>query len=157
MQVINTFITNSFRILKPYIKRAVELLYPPCCPFCDSKLEHMEKQAGICRKCHPKLIYITNNHCMKCGKPLASERSEYCDDCIRHKHDYIQARALLSYQKQTREAMYRFKYHNRREYAGFFAKEMNSVLGRWIRHCKADCLIPIPLYAKKEGERVQSG
>lgn len=135
------------------IGRAVELLYPPCCPFCDEVLEKREANRGICRKCQLRLVYITEKHCMKCGKPLSDEVAEYCYDCSRHRHFYTQARALLSYQGQTRAALYRFKYSNRREYAAFFGEEICRVWGRWIEHCRADYLIPIPMHDRKQRER----
>lgn len=146
-------LSDICRTVVTIFKRAVELLYPPCCPFCDQRLKKWEYQSGVCRKCQNKLVYITDIHCLKCGKPLDNEREEFCRDCCRRSHQYDQARALLSYQGDARSSLYRFKYSNRREYAHFYGKEIARMLGRWIRSCKADYLMPIPLYVKKERER----
>ena len=148
-QDIKTVLLQMMTILK----RAVEELYPPCCPFCDDRLNRMEKEPGVCRKCQKQLVYITDSHCMKCGKPIENERVEYCYDCSRRRHNYEQARALFSYQGSVRGALYRFKMSNRREYGVFFGKEICKILGFWIRNCRADYLIPIPL--TKEKERVR--
>lgn len=144
-----TFFTQIVTILK----RAVEGLYPPCCPFCDNQLKAAEKASGVCRKCQRQLVYITDAHCCKCGKPLENERTEYCYDCSRRRHNYEQARALLSYQGVVRGALYRFKSSNRREYVTFFGNEICKILGFWIRNCQADYLIPIPLTKEKERMR----
>ncbi len=143
-------VINSIRLI---LERAVELLYPPCCPFCDQWLGKLEKQIGICRKCQNELVYITDVHCMKCGKPLSHAREEFCYDCTRRDHQYDQARALLSYQGKTKTSLYRFKNYNRREYARFYGDEIHRMLGTWIKNCHADYLIPIPLFHKKDNER----
>lgn len=133
--------------------RAVEILYPPCCPFCDQVLHQQEKNRGICAQCQKELVYITDNHCMKCGKQLYGERQEYCYDCSRRGHVYDCARAILSYQGKTKSSLHRLKTANRRMYATIYAKEMNRLLGRWVASLHVDYLIPIPLHWKKERKR----
>lgn len=139
--------------IKKCISWAVECLYPPCCPLCDKVLKKEERNLGICRRCQYRLVYITNNYCMKCGKPISSEIVEFCKDCKKHAHAYVQARSLLSYQGRTRESLYRLKYKNRREYAQFFSKEICQVLGPWIRQCNVEWIIPIPMFPGKERKR----
>ena len=144
---------DFFGGMKQVLNRAVDILYPPCCPFCDNALKEFEYSAKVCRECQKKLVYITENHCAKCGKSIHAEHVEYCQDCKRHFHYYDQARSLLSYQGKTKDALYRFKKDNRREYARFFGEEICRLLGRWIYNCKGDYLIPIPLYYKSQGSR----
>lgn len=148
-----TKITDILKVVIVILGRAVELLYPPCCPFCDQRLKSKELTTGICCDCQKKLVYITDTHCLKCGKPIDNENQEFCYDCGRRSHRYDQARALLSYQGQVRGSLYRFKYSNRREYVRFYVGEMERLLGQWIRGCRPDYLIPIPLHIKKEQER----
>lgn len=132
--------------------RAIDIIYPPCCPFCDLPLEK-PGGLGICTACQREIVYITERYCLKCGKALLQELEEYCWDCRRHSHYYEQARAILSYQKKTKEALYRFKKSNRQEYAAFFGKEICRLLGRWLYNLEGDYLIPIPLYKKNERAR----
>lgn len=133
--------------------RAVELLYPPCCPFCDQVLHQQEKKRGICILCQKELVYITENHCMKCGKQLYEERQEYCFDCSRRAHAYDGARAIFSYQGKTKASLYRFKMANRRMYATVYAREIYRLLGLWLDSLEVDYLIPIPMHWKKERKR----
>lgn len=140
-------------LVQKIIIRAVDMVYPPCCPFCDQPLRQQEWQMKVCRNCQKQAVYITNNHCLKCGKFIYSEKEEFCYDCSRYSHHYDQARSILSYQGKSKEALYRFKKSNRKEYAEFFGEEICRLLGRWIYNCRGDYLIPIPLYYKSEGGR----
>ena len=70
----------------------LDYLYPPHCPVCDRIYAD-----GICADCRKKLFVITEDFCMKCGKPLEDTQREYCPDCSRKRHVFRQNRALLSY------------------------------------------------------------
>lgn len=124
----------------------IECIYPPCCPFCDQVLQKKERAYGLCRGCQKELVYITNNFCAKCGKRIASGQEELCMDCVRQKHMYDQARSVFSYQGRTREALYRFKKKNRREYAEYFGTEICRMRRRWILSLQVDLLIPVPMH-----------
>ena len=52
-----------------------------------------------------------------------------------------------------KESMYRFKYSGRREYASYFAAEALRLRGRWLKSIRPDCIIPVPLYRKKQLKR----
>jgi ComF family protein len=47
-------------------------------------------------------------------------------------------------------SIYRFKYAGRAEYADGYGEIVSDSLGNWIRSLKADALIPVPMYKKKE-------
>ncbi len=49
--------------------------------------------------------------------------------------------------------MYRFKYSNRRDYAGFFAKAAIKYNGVWLREIAPDIIIPVPMYPGKKRKR----
>lgn len=72
---------------------------------------------------------------MRCGKPVLSERREYCDDCaralehhrqMREDDSYRQGKALFAYKGSIKQTMYRFKYSNRREYCGLFCTDSSG-------------------------------
>lgn len=130
------------------IKRILDYIYPPRCPVCDGI-----SAQGICGSCRKKLSFITEDYCMRCGKPLDDERQEFCSDCKRRKHFFIQGRSLLSYQGPVRRSLYRLKYANKREYAEAYGKEMARYLGRWIRQQKITKIVPIPLHPARRKSR----
>jgi ComF family protein len=90
---------------------------------------------------------------MLCGKPLSDSRQEYCDDCRRKKHVFLQGRSLFSYQGEIRKSLYRLKYSNRREYALCYGQEMARNLGPWILQKKITRIVPIPLHPSRKRQR----
>lgn len=90
---------------------------------------------------------------MKCGKPLLDIDAEYCRDCGRTTHIFNRGRALYVYNKAVRASITRFKYHNRREYADFYGKDIAERFGGFIASCHADCLIPVPISKEKLEKR----
>ena len=52
-----------------------------------------------------------------------------------------------------RASISRFKYHNRREYADFYAEELLRAYGRMLRSWQPDALIPVPLHKSRMRKR----
>lgn len=122
-----------------------ELIFPRHCPICDSvvKLGSM-----ICNPCKGRLRLISGNKCVKCGKSLGDEDEELCFDCNNKKHYYDRGMALYEYES-VNQALYRFKYNGRCEYADYFGVEMAKHLRPYIKEWKPEAIIPVPLYKRK--------
>ena len=90
---------------------------------------------------------------MKCGKPLMDARREYCRDCGKKSHAFTQGKAVFLYEKETKAALYRFKYQNKREYADVFAKEMAKRYGDWIKQKRIQAIVPVPLHKRRRKKR----
>ncbi len=90
---------------------------------------------------------------MKCGKPLADDRQEYCFDCAKGKAEYTQGKALWAYQAEVKESLYRFKYQNRREYAAYYGAELVRAYGGWIQRCGIQAVVPIPISRARRRQR----
>lgn len=134
-------------------KKIRRLFYPPRCPGCDGILEPEEYQRGFCRDCGWRVATAAEGFCMKCGKALPKEDQEYCSDCRRMRHCFREGRGVYVYQGPMKNAMYRFKYANRRSYAEVFAGEAERVCGEWVRNRGIEKIIPVPLYWKKRLRR----
>lgn len=135
--------TGALRIL-------TQLVFPLRCPVCDEIVTPFGEK--ICLSCMKKLKYVMPPNCLKCGKHLEDEEREYCRDCSRQEHVFIQGRALYEYNSAA-ASIYRFKYGNRREYADFFGEEIAGYLGEYIRRIRPDGLIPIPLHPARQRKR----
>ncbi len=129
---------------------AVTLLYPRRCPVCDEPVRPWN--ALICAECAPRLAYIRPPYCLKCGKHIGDSGKEYCDDCAANPHLFDGGRALFSY-RSVSASIARFKYRGRREYAACYAACMEEQLGSFIRSCRADALIPVPLHKSRLKKR----
>lgn len=128
----------------------LDLLFPRRCPLCDDIVA--PSGALICRQCLPKLQYIKEPYCRKCGKSLTDMTREYCFDCMHTLHKYDSGRALFAYDC-VYASVYRFKYMGRREYAEFYGEQTAAYLKEQIRKWKAQALIPVPMYAAKQRKR----
>ena len=140
------------------IQFLTRLLYPDRCPVCGEVQEQLlagDSAMRICPECEKKLKRVVQPLCMKCGKPLEADRirREYCADCTRVKHAFVQGRAVFVYQGAMIGSMHRFKYSNCRDYADVFAREAYETCGSWIRRISPDVLIPVPLSKKRRRGR----
>lgn len=119
-------------MLKKAGEKILDLLYPHTCPFCGEVTERR-----ICRPCAREVWYIREPRCKKCGKPVRSESSEYCFDCLHTRHFYERGLSLWKHEKQVRTSIYRFKYQNRRIYSQFYTEELAKKI-REICSCMED-------------------
>ena len=131
------------------VKCLLQLMFPLRCPVCDGIVRPWGEK--ICTGCMPKLKLLTPPWCMKCGKKLYSE-GEFCADCMKKGHNYIRGRALYEY-GSVAPSVYRLKYGGKQEYADFFGEEMARYLGTFIRECKPDALVPVPLHRSRQRKR----
>lgn len=130
--------------------KTLDLIFPPRCPICDRIVKNGRKV--ICETCRPKVRYIKEPRCLKCGKQLSEDEQEYCRDCSGRPHLYVQGRALYEY-GAIAGSIYRFKYKGKREYGEVFGEELAFFLGDYIRHLRPDALVPVPMYPMKERVR----
>ncbi len=133
--------------LKKWYLRALDLIYPRRCPFCDDLLSFGD--TGICDNCKRKIGYVGQNYCMKCGKQLKDDSREYCRDCERTAHIFDRGRSLYVYDDIMKESIARFKYGGRQEYAEYYAEDILCSLKGFIDSCRPDALIPVPISDNK--------
>ena len=126
----------------------MELLYPKTCCFCG-KISVQE----ICDSCKEKVSYIKEPRCKKCGKPIRYEEQEYCHDCQKQSFHYMQGRSLWIHKGAVPWSIYQFKYHNRRIYGKFYAKELYRVYGESIDEWGIDLIVPVPLHWRRRRKR----
>lgn len=127
----------------------LQLLFPRRCPVCDGIVSPAGEK--ICLECIGRLSLITPPWCMRCGRKL-EEDGEYCGKCRGAAFVCVRGRALYRYSSAA-EALYRFKYGGRREYAEYFGEQMAELLGDFIRQVGPDALIPIPLHRARKRKR----
>lgn len=136
-----------------------EIVFPTHCIICDDLME--QGQGQIHRNCKNMLFPVCGAVCMHCGRPVASEKEEFCYDCSRKetacnlqaKGTFRQGKSLYLYRGEIKQTMYRFKYGNKREYASYFAGQTVEKYGRWLEKIGVDAIIPVPMYKKKEKRR----
>ncbi len=133
------------------INKILDLLYPGRCPVCDRILAYRETL--VCPDCIGKLAYIKEPKCMKCGKQMMDNETEYCAGCRDKRRYFRKGFSVFLYNDVMKKSIYRFKYANRREYSRFYAETVCRCLGKEIREFCADAIIPVPLHPKRFRKR----
>ena len=128
----------------------LEILYPARCPVCHGILRGGD---GICPQCRKRLILISEPKCKKCGKPIEKTEQEYCRDCGRFPHSFDKGGAVFAYDDIMRRSIAMFKYHNRREYAKVYAKEMYKHQTNFIKMAAPEVILPVPVHKQKLRQR----
>ncbi|QFJ54001.1 ComF family protein [Pseudobutyrivibrio xylanivorans] len=142
---------NSY--LRYIIDVSLGLLYPKRCVACDNVLLKIEKEAGFCQSCQKKIRLVGKDYCLKCGAPVNNPQAEFCTSCKNASHVYTQNKAVFRYSGDMKNAMYRFKYSNKRCYGKVFAKYAVKSYGKWLQQNNIEAIIPVPMYQKKERKR----
>ena len=139
---------------KKVLREAVNAVLPPACPMCGKPAPFAGGiRVDICPDCMCKVSYVSEPVCLKCGNPVENDEVEYCSDCSRKVHVYDQACAVYEYSKCIKDSIYRFKYHNKREYAGIYSKQIADKCGSMIHAWAPDALIPVPIHSSRLKER----
>ena len=100
------------------IDRILNLLYPRHCPGCAEILK--DQDLLLCPSCRKSLSPITEDYCLRCGKPTAPG-TEYCEDCSGRKRFFTEGRSVFVYDTRWKRSLERYKYYGYREFADFFA------------------------------------
>lgn len=133
----------------------LHILYPKRCPVCDKVVaaSPFDREYPICNSCRRTVEYVVEPVCKVCGKPISNERGEFCGDCRKQKHAFIQGKALWIYKGKVKQSIYRLKYGNRREYGIAYAQELVKRYGGWIKKKQIQAIVPIPLHKKRRRQR----
>lgn len=116
-----------------WMDAVLDLLFPPKCPFCHRLLGKGE--AGFCAKCQAELPWAL-------GKE-GEQKPEFTAGCV----------SPLYYREGVRQAVHRFKFHGRAEYAKVFAPLMaQSVRDNWAEET-FDLVTAVPLHWRRRRAR----
>lgn len=135
----------GWRLLAFYIRRWVEVIYPPRCVACG--------QVGnvLCGTCLRSFPPITSPFCRRCGYPLATP-TDKCPSCQR---DILcaldRARSAAHFRPPVREAIHALKYRGVQELAPILGAYMAARLR--ASSLRVDLVVPVPLHAERRRER----
>ena len=142
-----------YKYIKGIIASCLELLYPKRCACCDKVLLKIEKDVGFCKACAKNVKLVGDSYCMKCGCPLTDNSKELCQNCKETNHGFDKHKAVFRYEKYMKQAIYKFKYANRRCLGKVFAKHAVKSYGGWLDLINVDAIVPVPMYKPKEKRR----
>jgi len=131
------------------IDKFLRILFPESCPVCkEPSRDH--GIAPICPQCWDRISPYSGPICQICGKPLVSEASITCADCIVDKPIFKMARSPGLYEGVLRVAINLFKYYGIKRLSKPLSGMMFTLLDN--KH-PVDVIIPVPLYKKRLRQR----
>ena len=120
----------------------LNLLFPPLCMGCRAPVG----DAGFCAACWGGIVFLDGPLCACCGTPFAADpgMETLCAACHGQKPAFASARAILSYDENSRGAILALKHADRLDLVPGFARW----LGRTGRVLLEDCdvIVPVPLH-----------
>jgi len=129
------------------LNRLLNALFPQKCPVC-SNMSPDRETAPICSECWDSISQYNGAVCLTCGKPLISDRSTTCADCIREKPAFKRASSFGLYDNVLRTAINLYKYQNVKR----LSKPLSDIILR-VKAPRIDTVIPVPLYKKRLRQR----
>ncbi len=137
-------------MLKDFIKKATEIVFPPLCTICKAlTLE----DATICYNCINDLEFSSEDSCEKCSLPFdfEVEGKVECAKCVLEQPKFDKAFYLFAYKTSGKHLIHNFKYYDQLHLAKFFTKLLAKRFHKIIENC--DYIIPIPMHKKKLQKR----
>jgi len=125
----------------------LNILFPEKCPVC-LKQSNDHAIAPICTDCWQDIHPWEGPVCQKCGKPLVSDQSIVCEDCIVDEPAFKHAVSYGLYDGTLKKAINLLKYYG--------LKRLSTPLSDFLLHGKfpeADAVIPVPLHEKSLRQR----
>jgi ComF family protein len=142
--------------LKGLWKATLNLIYPPHCLGCGSSL-HRGSDIHLCEGCGRAVAYVQNPRCPRCGAglgPYGKAFEKGCTYCETLPLRFDAAFSAVYFNGVVRELIHHFKYE-RKEY---LAKYLTTFIAKALDAGSPftedpDCVIPVPLYWRREMQR----
>lgn len=125
----------------------LHILFPESCPLCG-KPSKEHSTAPICNDCWKSVSPYEGPSCLKCGRPLVSDVSITCRDCLEREPHFERVRSFGIYDGVLKKAITVFKYGSIRR----LSKPLSAMMSR-VRIPAADILLPVPLHERRLRER----
>jgi predicted amidophosphoribosyltransferase len=137
------FATPMQTALRGAAAAVLRTVYPPRCLSCSTLVAD---EFALCPDCFRGTPFIAGLACDACGGPLpgASDRAEYCDECLRTPRPWSRGRAALVYRDRARQMVMALKHGDRQDLAVPAARWM----ARATRPVAAagSLVVPVPLH-----------
>ncbi|MBN8827685.1 MAG: ComF family protein [Sphingobacteriia bacterium] len=139
-------IKDSFKFYFKIFSKAIDIIFPPKCLFCQKIiLDHLT----ICSDCFKEIEFVGKNKCKRCAVPLKYDYGEEieCARCIESSPVYNKLHAIFYYGDYLKEAVHKFKYTDKTSYSKFFSTYMVRSISNEFKNF--DYLTYVPLHYLK--------
>lgn len=133
----------------------VNLVFPPLCPVCKTRLDRKEQDLIICHTCRTAIRPVSPPVCPRCGLPVPAGDGEgyLCGSCLQERWYFDIHRTSGLYEGVLKEAIHRFKYGGVFPLAKAFGDLLQPTLKTLCQDYSVDVMIPVPLHIRRLRER----
>lgn len=135
--------------------RLLDWLYPPRCRACAGHIDGYDAEF-FCNSCWPRVKLVCHPLCEVCGRPFltASGDDHRCGTCLARVPRFASARAWACYpsdpaEHPLRHVVQKFKYGRKVSLGRPLGRLMAYGCGDFVRACKPDVIVPVPLHRKR--------
>jgi len=129
------------------INKFLNTLFPEPCPVCSGRAtDHLT--APICTECWQNIVPCSLPTCQRCGKPLMSEFSLTCGNCLNSEPAFKYAKSFGIYDGVLRKAINLFKYYGVKR----LSKPLSDIIMK-MELPRVEVLIPVPLFKTRLKQR----
>jgi ComF family protein len=127
-------------------RQTLDLLFPPLCLSCSTPVG---SDAGFCADCWSRLTFLDGPACARCGTPFPADPGEgaICAACLARPPAFSRARAILSYDEESRGAILALKHADRLELVPGLARWLARIGRPLLEDC--DLIVPVPLHRSR--------
>jgi len=129
------------------INTFLNMLFPETCPVCGGPARD-HYTAPVCEDCWRKISPYEGPACRRCGKPLVSDVSTTCGECLQDEPFFTHAVSFGLYEGVLRKAIGLLKYHNVNRLSRPLSDIMLSVSMPGV-----DAVVPVPLHERRLRQR----
>ncbi len=140
------------QFIVPITNWLLDALFPPRCAACGVFGREL-----FCKKCATTVFKLSPPYCQICAEPFdpLAYHDPLCRSCREAKINFDCARAAWSYAGAPRGAIHRLKYAGKSALAPRLAPVLSHTVqdDATLRTLRFDCIVPVPLHARRERKR----
>jgi ComF family protein len=138
----------------PYLKSALDLVYPRNCRVCEAPLR-ADEPGVLCAQCLTGVKWIEEPFCRRCARPFrgAVPAQIECGYCHQLEFHFSRAVAACRAEGIVRDCIHHFKYHRELYYLPHLSDWLTTAARRWLDWSEVDAIVPVPLHPVKERHR----
>lgn len=140
-------------IVHNILKGIVDIIYPIkiLCLFCGKELGDINHKQ-LCRGCLSMLPFLSENVCIKCGRPIVNNDTDgVCFECKNTCRYFDGGASVFEFSGLIQGALYRLKFDGEMEIAQAVGKFMGDKYKKM--EWEVDAVIPVPLHHDRLHER----
>lgn len=128
----------------------LSLVYPPRCFVCRT----LGSESCLCARCADAITGVPDPKCDRCGHPCGGEGP--CSNCRFRPPAFVRGRALGGYEGVLRDAIHRFKFHDRPGLAEPLGQRLAAfarAASPSLHGLQFDALVPVPMHPVRKRSR----